>query len=294
MDPKDNPNPNADLDTPKDTPTEPESPPEPTPEPAPTPAPTEKVEPTEAELGPKPEPKDQKRDEDIFFEIPTQDGTRRVTAADWKKLQGQLTKINQERAQTEESHQREMQKNKDVIGLFQQHFPEEYRKLTGLAMRDPEIIGTLPPEVQAQIIVAKEKEDQEVAAAREAQMEQIKVRQKEINDSLDRMKADPKSFPDYDEEAVCTYAIEHGIPDPEVAYRAWHYSRLQSSTEAMIEEARKQAVIDFQKQVYDNKAVIAPTGPAGDKPTEEPSGPSKSARERLRERAKQLKPSLRI
>lgn len=228
------------------------------------------------------------RDEDIYFELETETGKRKVTAKDWKTLQDH-TRRQAETVKAEKAEAaKQGAKTAQVLDLLQHHFPDAHRQLSGLLNRDPEVINTLPPAIQADLIIAQRQEAQEVKD-REAQAVVIRTqRAKEIETRLDNMAKDKETYPNYDEESLINFAMEYHIPDPEIAWKAMDYDRLKTSIGDKIAKAKEEAIVEFQKDVHDRKKRINAPGPVGDKVKPITSASTKSARDRLRERAKEL------
>ena len=228
------------------------------------------------------------KDEDIFFEFDTETGKRKVTLKDWKTQQDH-TRKQAETVKAEKAEAAKQQaKTAQTLDLLQRHMPDAYSQLQGLLNRDPNVVTKLPPEIQADLIIAQREEAKE-AKTRETQAATIRTqRAKDIETRLDGMAKDNENFPNYDEEALINFAMEYHIPDPEIAWKAMDYDRLKTSLADKISKAKEEAIVEFQKDVHDRKKRINAPGPVGEKVKPITSANTKSARDRLRERAKEL------
>lgn len=230
-------------------------------------------------------------DEESFsFTFPTKDGERKVTLKDWKTIQGEATRTAQRAREEAQKAERERGKHLKEIELFKTQFPAEYAILEGLLRRDPDVVKDLPPEVQAQILLAQEKEKEKADSERKEQEDGIKERMGAIEKQLDEMGSDKEKYPDFDEQQVVDYARDHMIPDIGDAYRAWHYDKIKGVSDDQIAEIEKAAVLKFQQDVLEGKVPATPP-PGGKGKVKEDEFKDLSPKERLRKRAEQMKVS---
>jgi hypothetical protein len=302
MNPEDELNPN-DSDTPEDTPAEPDPKPEEEPKEEPEEKPEFKLylddedkEPekpeakdgdgTPEEPGPK-EPEDQKDDSQIFMEIPTATGSRKVTAKDWKTLQAELSKRNETDAEQRKDRENFDKRNQEMLKVLEEHYPEAYAKLKGLMEYDPEVLGDIKDDkVRVELEIQRRAEAKEAESKEEAFKKAVEDQEKYIRDTLDEMAKNPP--PGYTtEEELVAYLVKNRIADPRIGQRAMAADIVLEDFETKAKAREEAAVLKYQKDVQTNKDTVKVPGPlSGDRtePKDETPSDLEGAKEKLAEK----------
>jgi hypothetical protein len=219
-----------------------------------------------------------------LLEIPTKDGkVDRWDAERIKKNQAEITRLQQALA----SGQGTAKQAEKLMDLVKRADPDTYAKLAGILSGDPEIIKTLPVEVQVEIRDMQRQQQQQAENLVLQTKEQIKAYGKQLEEIWAGMVAESSPYKGAAEmeEKIFDLMQQAGLRDPRQAYMVLKGESLLTVNEDALKAHEGKLKADFeadkQKAIEEalktgraerTKHAAAATGEPGGKPPAPPGG----------------------